>query len=196
MKCDHCQSEATVQETVIQAGKVVQRHLCEQCAKALGIKIQGPPQIAQAITQVTQALTGSPAPKAKPRLTPIATCPACGLSYGQFRQNSMLGCPTCYSAFEAQLGPLLERVHEGATHHVGKQPKRAASKAGAGFQPASPAAGVTPAPAPSPERLAAEELARRLELLRRQLTEAIAAEQYERAAQLRDQIRRLAGPAA
>jgi protein arginine kinase activator len=181
VKCDHCQNEATVQETIIQGGKVLQRHLCEQCAKSFGVKVGGTNKLAQALTQAVMAQAlGGLAAKEQIRAAAAATCSTCGLAYNQFRQTGMLGCPDCYTCFEPQLGPLLERAHEGATHHVGKAPRRTATESA---RPISERAGAlfgTP-----------EERSKRLIILRKQLAESIAAEQYERAAQLRDEMRRL-----
>ena len=36
----------------------------------------------------------------------------------------LLGCANDYTVFERDLTPLLQRAHEGATHHVGKVPAR------------------------------------------------------------------------
>ena len=88
-------------------------------------------------------------------------CESCGLSYEQFRKTGLLGCPECYSAFERALTPLLERAHEGAARHLGKVPSRA---------------GVN------------ELRQQRLRQLRRELEEAVASEQYEQAASLRDRL--------
>ena len=88
-------------------------------------------------------------------------CDQCGLTYDEFRRTGLLGCPECYRAFETALAPLLERAHEGACRHVGKAPSRA---------------GVD------------EVRQQRLRQLRRELDEAVASEQYERAARLRDQL--------
>ena len=93
-------------------------------------------------------------------------CQTCGGTWAEFREKGLLGCPDCYSTFEEQLTPLLSRAHEGGTHHVGRVPKRAGVAAG---------------------------LHRELSTLRRELEEAIRAEEYERAAAIRDRIRRLHG---
>ena len=92
-----------------------------------------------------------------------ATCDHCGLTFSQFRENSLLGCPGCYDAFEDVLTSLLERAHEGGTHHLGKVPRRT----GAG-----------------------EQRHQQMLRMRKRLAEAIAAEDYELAARLRDDIRR------
>lgn len=88
------------------------------------------------------------------------TCPACGLKYGEFRTQGRLGCPHDYEAFKAGLMPLLERIHR-KTAHVGKRPKR------------RPKATLT-----------------EIATLRKELRQAVDREDYERAAQLRDLIKR------
>ncbi len=93
-------------------------------------------------------------------------CPTCGMTWASFREKGLLGCPDCYDTFEEQLTPLLSRAHEGGVHHTGKSPSRAGISAG---------------------------LHRELSTLRRELDEAIVAEDYERAASLRDRIRELHG---
>ena len=88
-------------------------------------------------------------------------CQGCGLSYEEFRKSGLLGCPECYSAFETVLTPLLERAQEGASEHVGKVPVHAGAD---------------------------EVRQQRMRRLRRELEEAVAGEQYERAAVIRDQL--------
>ncbi len=89
------------------------------------------------------------------------SCEACGLTYEQFRKTGLLGCAECYRAFASSLEPLLERAHEGSAQHMGKVPMHAGLD---------------------------EMRQHRLMQLRRELEEAVAAEQYERAANLRDAL--------
>jgi protein arginine kinase activator len=104
-------------------------------------------------------------------------CPECGMTVAQFRQVGNLGCEHCYETFGAVLESLIERAHAGGTHHVGRVPRRAAP--------------------------AMDLRALRMKLVR-ELDEAVAAEQYERAAKLRDRLHELgrdggtakAGPAS
>lgn len=86
-------------------------------------------------------------------------CPTCGTAYADFARTSLLGCPDCYRAFESQLAPVLRRVH-GANRHRGKSPSRHR--------------------ADRPQDV---------ERLRADLEEAVAREDYERAAILRDRLR-------
>jgi protein arginine kinase activator len=89
------------------------------------------------------------------------TCPVCGITFLEFRKQGRLGCPHDYVCFGAELEPLLLNIH-GETRHVGKVPKRGANNA---------------------------EQQTQLIVLRRQMKEAVTAEDYERASKLRDEIR-------
>lgn len=159
-KCDveGCDKEACVREVVIRNGKAAERHLCQAHAKQQGL-VPSPPHapISELLTKFVIS-AGS-----KQQQQQQAThCVQCGLTYIDFRKRGLLGCPDCYAAFLDQVAPLMERAHEGATHHVGKVPRRAGR---------------------STDRQ------QRISWLRRQLQEAVDLEQYERAAGLRDDLR-------
>ena len=182
MKCDNCDNEATVRETILRDGSWVEVHFCEECAAKQGIASAGTSLNELLTNFVLPQLTGEPAAK-KPRPVKarVPVCPTCGFSFEQFRQSGLLGCPSCYTAFENLLIPLLERAHEGAAQHVGKIPRRQTEAA------------LGKATVEGAKALA--ELRERLEkekLLRRQLEDAVKSEQYELAARIRDQIQRLA----
>lgn len=166
MKCDRCDNEATVHEVTISKGKKLEKHLCESCALEDGIAVQG--------SSVPLGLLGSLAGASSSSETAASKatrCGQCGLTYAEFRQHGLLGCPDCYHAFEAQLVPLLERAQEGAAEHVGKTPKRS---------------------------VGALRRQREITVLRKRLADALAAEQYEQAARLRDELHQagvdIAGP--
>lgn len=93
-------------------------------------------------------------------------CPYCGLKLDDFKKTGRLGCSHCFVAFEPHLRTLLRRLH-GSTQHVGKV-----------YLP------------PNPSTTEREE---RLAGLRRKLSKAVESEDFERAAQIRDQIRSLEG---
>ena len=86
-------------------------------------------------------------------------CPDCGIRFMEYRAQGRLGCPADYDIFRDGLVPLIGHEH-GATRHVGKVPRR--SRSG------------TDRP----------RLRHRAEL-----RDAIALEDYERAARIRDQLR-------
>ncbi|MBU0639427.1 MAG: UvrB/UvrC motif-containing protein [Planctomycetes bacterium] len=89
-------------------------------------------------------------------------CEECGISYIEFRNQGMLGCANDYEVFREPLAKLLEHTHDGGLHHTGKVPR---------------SLGV--------QRTSQQDIRH----LRRQLEEAVVAEDYERAAELRDRIR-------
>lgn len=90
-------------------------------------------------------------------------CPVCGISFFEFRNSGRLGCPYDYTHFEADLRPLLINIHD-ATEHVGKSPRRAAATADA-------------------QALLIQ--------LRREMEEAVEKEDYERATEVRDELKRI-----
>lgn len=97
---------------------------------------------------------------------PAGVCEFCGLSISDFKRTGRLGCPHCYAHFDQHLRGLLRKLH-GGTQHVGKV-----------YLPPDPR---------ESDRTA------RVASLRRSLQRAVDAEDFERAAALRDQIRRLEG---
>lgn len=181
MLCQRCnQNEATVHETtIIPGGKIVEKHLCQQCATGEGVDVPAEPSAGSVLHAALAQMAGVPAKAPPPVVAASAACPSCGLRFEEFKQTSLLGCPQCYQTFERQLGPLLERAHEGATHHVGKVPRRALAE------------GQSRGAAMESLLGSVEERAQRIASLRRQLENAIAAEQFERAARIRDEMSRL-----
>lgn len=185
MKCEDCGQDATVHDVKIENGQPADHHYCVPCAKKRGLEGQSHEPAGTLLAKAVLAVATGLAPE-KAQAAKVAVCGKCGLTYAQFRNTGQLGCGHCYKAFEEQLSPLLSRSHEGGTHHVGKFPRRAAGLT-------APAAAVA-------SELAAkrEEILRRVGLLRKKLDEALIAEHYERAAQIRDELRRLgaepAGP--
>ena len=90
-------------------------------------------------------------------------CPGCATSYASFQKSGMLGCAQCYQAFRKPLEGLLMRVH-GNTQHAGRMPGGSGSDVS---------------------------IRMNIDRLREDLVKAIAAEEYEEAARLRDQVRAL-----
>lgn len=161
--CQFCGAPATVHLTDIVNKKKRQMHLCERCAREQDLIPDAPsPQLnLPALLQLLMTQL-APAPGgARDADDPASlTCPACGLKYAQFRADGRLGCPEDYDVFYPVLVPILEKVHRGVQHN-GKTP-RVVKK-----------------------QRAATELAD----LKTQLGDAVAAEDYEEAARLRDRIR-------
>lgn len=98
------------------------------------------------------------------RPTPDRSCRRCQMRLADFKKTSRLGCPECYYAFASDLETLLESMHR-TRRHVGKVPSRA----------------------PARQDTTATD---RIEALKQALDEAVSAEDYEKAACLRDRIRK------
>jgi len=167
MKCDNCNKTATIHLTEIKGGKKIEKHLCEQCAaQTEGAPLKPHMPINELLTNFVLAHSGT-------QKETTGNCDQCGLTWAEFRQNGLLGCENDYTLFEKDLTPLLQRAHEGATHHLGKVPVRRS-------------AGGEAAAIPAKKQI---DLGR----LRKELAKAVEVEDYERAAKLRDQIREAEG---
>src|SRR6201997_5433870 len=94
---------------------------------------------------------------------PTQKCAVCGFSQADFKKTGRLGCSDCYVTFSEGLTSLLKAMHKG-TEHVGKLPERA-------------------------QRTVV--LNQRMRALTENLQKAVADENYETAASLRDQIKRI-----
>ena len=90
-------------------------------------------------------------------------CPVCGFSQADFKKTGRLGCAHCYDIFAESLASLLKAMHKG-TDHVGKVPARI---------------------------LRTQQTDAKMKDLERSLEKAVRAEDYESAAEIRDQIKQL-----
>lgn len=114
-------------------------------------------------TPLVNVLMGLLGESAEPGVEPTgAACPQCGLTYREFRETGRLGCGACYETFYEELRPLLRRIH-GSTQHAGV------------------------VPGAHDDDLASRSEIRRL---RAELKQAVTREEYERAAEIRDLIRK------
>lgn len=156
-----CDNEASVHEVVIRNGQKVERHLCKDHAHQEGLVSVGHAPINELLSKFVISQSAGQSSSQQREKEEDDACDQCGMTYAEFRKRGLMGCPGCYSAFEEQLGPLLERAHEGATHHVGKVPRRAGRSV---------------------------DRQQRVAHLRRLLQQAIDAEEYEKAASIRDDL--------
>lgn len=163
MKCQKCEHPATFHITELTGGKPQELHLCEDCAREYLTQSDGnEPTTPSLAGALAQQLAVGQTAEELARLDQRA-CPVCGITFYDFRNKGRLGCPHDYVCFASELEPLILNVH-GGTEHTGKRPKRSPRDTGA-----------------------LTDVIR----LRREMDEAVAQEEYERASQLRDQIRQL-----
>jgi protein arginine kinase activator len=161
-RCELCgKHPGSVHFTEIEDAQIVKRFICSQCAQARGLLDEpAKPIVALQELLAMPALPAAAEPEA-PAETRDVTCGGCGLTFALFRKQGRLGCASCYRAFEPQLVPLLRKIH-AHVRHAGKSPRAYARKV---------------------------ELRQKVEDLRAELDRAVRGEDYERAADLRDQLR-------
>lgn len=165
--CQSChERDAVVRLTQIVGDDVTTVHLCSKCAAERGIESEA--DVAQTPLGAFLAAMGTGGPGIAAAAATREACRECGATLDDFRASGRLGCAACWSAFERPLRDVLRRV-QGATRHTGEA-----------YQ--------------VHDRLDMTESEQRergrLEL-REQLRLAIEAEQFEQAAELRDQLRDL-----
>lgn len=121
MKCEKChEREATVFITQNINGEVLEMNLCEICAGELEQPILDDSFPFQ------QFLTGFIGNVKAGESTDVVTCANCGMSLQEFKRHSKVGCAQCYMTFNADLMPIIKRLH-GTVHHSGKVPGRISS---------------------------------------------------------------------
>jgi protein arginine kinase activator len=165
MWCDECHAQpANVLIKKVVNHQVTEVKLCEQCARHN--EVAAPLMGSHALQEFVEELLAAfppPAPTFPEASEDVdAECPCCGMTYDELRETGRVGCATCYDTFHATLDKVIRQMHHGE-EHAGK------------------------VPATVQKTSAADEL----QSLQAALSEAVAAERYEEAARLRDQIRAL-----
>lgn len=184
--CHLCPSpQATVHLTELSVdGTRSEVHVCRECVARLGIALDNPPPLApllvqaQAVAQAGEAIESVTVPAPAEG----ESCPQCGLEFQAYAQSNLFGCPECYQTFAPQVAEMVQRYH-GAVRHVGRVPVGTAAPEAA-IAPIEDDAVVKRREADQ-RRIAKQGARHSLTLA---LADAIAREQFERAAALRDQL--------
>lgn len=167
MLCDICAKfPATVHLTEIIDEQMNELHLCEECARTKSAAMESQ----FGLSDLLAGMVDFEKPSNKEEEIVSLKCPACGLTYADFKKIGRLGCAECYNVFRKYLAPLLKRIH-GSNQHVGKSLSKVKPS---GF---------------GPGRVYKKKAD--LQELKDQLQQAIQKEAFEEAARLRDKIREL-----
>lgn len=161
MMCHDCGKPANIRFVEMVDGRLRALHLCDSCANTRGMSLSSSSLTGPLVDMLMGLLEEMGGVEEREDSGPV--CPDCGLTYAEFRRTGKLGCGVCYDAFAAELRPLFRRVH-GATQHTGTIPSKAPADA---------------------------ESVRQTRSLRLELERAVRREEYERAAEIRDEIRQL-----
>ena len=155
--CELCRSrDATLVCTRVVNNFRYEIHLCSECAALEGFATT-PPEESELFDDLADSFFESEPVIHSPQSVVDVCCPRCNTSRSEFERTGLLGCSVCYEVFAGDLEILMRRLH-GATQHSGRRPR--------------------------PRRIIGalvDEAA-----LRQEMQQAIAEENFERAAELRD----------
>lgn len=168
MICQDCKKrESQVSLTQIINNVKTSLSLCKECAAARGF--HSPlDNVPFPLAEILSGMSTSVHEAIVKSKNSGVKCPDCGLSFEEFTQQGRFGCGRCYSTFRSDLEPIMRKIH-GASLHRGNTP--------GGFKEGS--SDTTPLPIKEEERLETG------------LTKAIEAEDFERAAEIRDKLKAL-----
>lgn len=172
MLCERCKkNEATIfyKETV--NGVTKSYSLCRECAaeaESAGeigtVHMDGlfaPPSLG--IDSLFGSLFGVPQYAAKKAVGEVKKCSLCGSTFPDLVNSGKVGCPHCYDVFADELDATIREIH-GTTTHTGAAPKRFRHD---------------------------RELKKKIQKLEDELKSVISNENYERAAEIRDELKAL-----
>ena len=168
MLCDKCKKNpATVHMQQFIMGTKAELHLCQECT----FKFETP-DVPQGLENMFKGFLDQMQSKLfniNPQTinpAPAIFCSNCGMTGEEFKAGGKLGCKECYFSFSKEVAAILKNV-QSSTRHEGRFPKRSGKEIL--FQ-------------------------RQASDLRSRLSEAVAQENFELAAKLRDEIRALEAP--
>ena len=167
MLCQKCSKKnASVHLTKIINGSKSEIYICEDCARENG-ELDFPMEGKFPLYQFFSGMMGITTPESAEAVMPVEEaemqCAACGLTYAQFGQIGRFGCDRCYDSFDRNILPLFRRLH-GNQKHMGKIPARAGTHL---------------------------KLRKIIDQIKLELQKKVMDEDFEAAAELRDQVRAL-----
>lgn len=198
MLCDRCNiNQASIHLENNINGTVKKADLCPKCAQLLGLTPNG--GLFEQFFAHGALGTGGLSSAAmnhnifgipqNMRVTEVGadTCPTCGTHFHEFQKTALFGCPECYKAFQPRLASIFKRVQAGQVH-VGRKLAMSESTKETTDNSVTIEASETPVKKIKNTEPTQEVT---IESLRQEQNAAVADEDYERAAQIRDQIKAL-----
>jgi protein arginine kinase activator len=166
MKCQKCgANNANTHIKSVVNGEFKEYDLCSECAKKMGYT-----NMFSDMQNDFSSLLGSFFGNVLPARTQAARCDFCGSTYAEIAKSGHVGCARCYEIFGEQLLPSIRRMH-GNTTHCGKNSGKQSS-----------------AKALKPEEETKEQ---KIARLKSELDKAVAEQNFEQAAELRDKIKEM-----
>lgn len=178
MLCNECgKNEASVHAVTIINGVRNEMHLCPECASKH-------PELSRRFESLA-AMSSRPRSLFRNLLNfgfdtdpfeameNILSCPTCGETLDDIRKTGLFGCSDCYDTFSDQIIPVLEKTQGSSTHKEGEVQKENGQNIG--------------------EAVKEEKKPDRLTELQEALKKAISEEAFEKAAEIRDEIKKIKG---
>ena len=164
MICQNCgKREANVEYTQIINGNKIHLHLCEKCASEMKIGMDFSFDMEDMFSNFFNGFIGNGLLES-PK---ILKCKTCGSTYDDFVNTGRLGCSDCYDTFGDELDNILKRLH-GNNRNVESRKENLLDKI-------------------KEKKEKKDELSE----LKDELKECIKKEEYEKAAEIRDKIKKL-----
>lgn len=169
MECNECKKRpATLHFTQIINGNKTEVKVCELCAKKKGY--MNSTEEAYSLHDLLTGLFNFNSSQVDLQNDNLFSqvdeleCSKCNMTFTDFQRIGKFGCANCYDAFKTKLDSVFRRVHSGNTKHSGKIPKRKGGNL---------------------------HTKKELENYRAELQRLIEQEEFEQAAIVRDEIRKL-----
>lgn len=169
MLCEKCkQKEAVTHIRQNINGVTNEMHLCESCAAEVSGKFENEygkilSDFGFGIDSMLGSIFGQDFLPEGLISEKVERCPMCGTTINSIRKTGNAGCGKCYETFRSQLMPLIGRIH-GKTVHNGRIPASAQGTMS---------------------------VKNRISELENELKKAIDAQEFEKAAKLRDELSEL-----
>lgn len=167
-RCERCNKyQANVHIVKVFDGMKKELNICEKCAKELGeFNLNSILDVENTFSlNILSGLVEYFNNNQQSSIVKIndSECPKCKTTYAEFKNTGFLGCDECYKQFIKILAIFIKRVQSGS-NHIGKIPSRCC-----------------------------EDVIKRKEIseLKDKLQKAILSEEYEKAAEIRDCIRKI-----
>ncbi|MDR2006853.1 MAG: UvrB/UvrC motif-containing protein [Acidaminococcales bacterium] len=164
MLCEKCKNKpATVYITKLINGQKTEHMLCIDCARKEHALPEGLETGPVSVDSLLKGFFGASQVSVPGPQAESAVCPVCGMTMPKLAECGRFGCNECYKVFDDAALRTIKHIH-GRKRHIGKIPARV----GGAFS-----------------------MRRKIVDLRTKLETHVSREEYEEAAKLRDEIKRL-----
>jgi protein arginine kinase activator len=171
MICQECKERpATFHFTKVINGEKTEVHICEHCAQENSQILMFNANSGFSLNHLLTGLLNMDSNLAKKeeqnvfKSNGILQCDRCKMTFQQFKKVGKFGCSNCYNTFNNYITPIVKRVHGGNAVHAGKVPDRTGGDI---------------------------HIRKQIDVLKSKIRDFIVQEEFERAAEVRDEIRSL-----